>query len=135
MYLLMELGHLSSLGNLIREKGALPASVCRFYFANLVKVVEFLHGMDLIHSDLKPDNIVIGADGYLMLCDMGISAYRRENRNWNQVGTTAYNCPEALQGFLKTETAECIDWWAVACILYEMATGRAVSVIMDASVV
>ncbi|KAI0700479.1 kinase-like domain-containing protein [Cytidiella melzeri] len=126
LYQLMELGHLGSLAKLITDKGALQTSVCRFYFANLVSVTEFLHGIGLIHSDLKPENIVIGADGYLMVCDVGISAYRTEKRNWNLVGTTAYTSPEALRGLVKPNIAESVDWWAVGCILFEMATGRAV---------
>lgn len=128
LYQLMEVGYLGSLKKVIAENGALPVPICRFYFANLVRITEFLHGIDMIHCDLKPENIVIGADGYLMLCDFGISAFRSEKRNWNMVGTTAYSSPEALQGNITEETVESIDWWAVACILYEMATGRAVSV-------
>ncbi|KAI0089969.1 kinase-like domain-containing protein [Irpex rosettiformis] len=126
LYLLTELGHLGSLKELIRDRGPLPTSVCRFYFANLVLALEFLHGNKLIHCDLKPENIVIGADGYLMICDLGISGFRDEKRNWNLVGTTEYTSPEALKGQVQEEIVESVDWWALACILYEMATAKLV---------
>ncbi|KAI0089930.1 kinase-like domain-containing protein, partial [Irpex rosettiformis] len=131
LYQLMELGHLGSLRKLIKERGPLPTSVCQFYFANLVLALEFLHGNDLIHCDLKPDNIVIGANGYLMLCDFGNSGFREEERDWNLVGTTMYASPEALVELVDEEIAESVDWWAAGCILFEMATGRAVNLAND----
>lgn len=124
----MELGHLGNLTTLIKDNGRLPFSSCQFYFANLVAAVEYIHSMGLVHCDLKPDNIIIGADGYLMLGDFGIGSFDDENRDWNLVGTTPYTPPECLKGIMLAKVATSIDWWSLGCILYEMACGRMVRI-------
>ncbi|KAI0345260.1 kinase-like protein, partial [Trametopsis cervina] len=127
VYQLMELGHCGTLSALIKKtKGGLPTSVCRFYMANLVAALEFIHSLGLVHSDLKPGNIVIGADGYLMICDLGVSAFEHEERDWNDVGTTMYAPPDCIKGNMPPPGRRSMDVWAVGCILFEMATGRAV---------
>lgn len=126
LYMLMELGHGGNLSRHIKDNGALPEATCQFYFANLVAAIEYIQSMGLVHCDIKPDNIIIGADGYLMLADFGIASYEDEERDWNLVGTTPYTPPECLREQMLPQAAKGIDWWGAACVLYEMACGRMV---------
>jgi cGMP-dependent protein kinase 2 len=52
---------------------ALPEHVVKFYVAYLVLTFEYLHGQSIIYRDLKPENVLVGADGYPKLADFGFA--------------------------------------------------------------
>lgn len=135
LYILQELGHCGTLGDVISRHGPLPTSVCRFYFANLVLALEFLRSIKWVHLDVKPDNILVGADGYLMLADFGSSGPWREERWWAEVGSLQYFSPEWAQRKTRLNMIMALDWWSAGCILYEMATGREVSGFLHRTVI
>lgn len=127
LYQVTELAQVGSLNHYMREKGALPAETCRFYFANLVIALEFIHSHGIIHRDVKPENILIGGDGYLMLADFGCATHYQAELDWGLAGTAAYNPPEAIMNTVDAETRMALDWWAAAVVLFEMASGEYVS--------
>ncbi|KAE8573610.1 cAMP-dependent protein kinase catalytic subunit alpha [Halyomorpha halys] len=92
----------------------------KFYGAQIVLAIEYLHHCNVIYRDLKPENIVIDADGYLKLTDFGFSK-RIENRTYTVCGTPDYLAPELLvrKGYGKS-----VDWWTYGVLLYEMTSGR-----------
>lgn len=96
----------------------------KFYFANLVLAIEFLHTHNIVHCDVKPENLVIGADGYLMLTDFGLAQTLHSDDSWNRMGTLEYMSPEVLSDDpLDTiERRVSGDWWAAAVSLFEMKT-------------
>ena len=57
---------------LLMEKDILSEEEGRFYMAESVLAVESVHNLNYIHRDLKPDNLIIGADGHLKLSDFGL---------------------------------------------------------------
>jgi len=97
-----------------------------FYFANIVCAIEFLHVEGIAHRDIKPDNILLGPDGYLCLTDFGSSAKLSQlDGSWTETGTIYYMAPECQVDpmYEPTDLPEAIDWWSSGCVLYEMVTG------------
>ncbi|KAJ7749521.1 kinase-like domain-containing protein [Mycena maculata] len=130
VYLMLEY---SPCGTLDQIMGA-PLSPARtlFYFANIVCGLEHLEKSGVVNRDIKPANILVGADGYLCLCDFGPALDIPATDepivvgNWLGDGTAAYQAPEGVT--LDNQPADvrygpALDWWSAGVILYEMATG------------
>ncbi|KAJ6531637.1 kinase-like domain-containing protein [Mycena vulgaris] len=131
VYMLLEHSAGGTLSALLRA-GALPLAQTRFYFANIVCALEFLDTYGIVNGDLKPVNILVGADGYLSLCDFdGAERIPEAGESgdravWLSVGTLEYLAPESIS--LDGQPADFsygpkVDWWAAGTILCQMATG------------
>lgn len=96
----------------------------RFYAANIVLALEYLHSNNCIYRDLKPENLLIGKDGYIKLTDFGLSKMlleKNETKTYSICGTLGYLAPEMLldKGYDKT-----VDWWSLGTLLFNMLNGR-----------
>lgn len=72
LYLVMEFLQGGDLMTLLMEKDILSEEDSRFYIAETILAVESVHNLNYIHRDLKPDNLLIGADGHVKLSDFGL---------------------------------------------------------------
>ncbi len=61
------------LGHLLNYCGAFDEDIARFYIAEVILAVEYLHSLGVVHRDLKPDNILLDKDGHAKLTDFGLS--------------------------------------------------------------
>ncbi|KAH8195341.1 hypothetical protein TruAng_010490 [Truncatella angustata] len=89
-----------------------------FYAAELVCVLEHLHGLGIIAS-LKLENILLDSFGHISLCSPNIFGLASNDKNCLLLGTE-YPAPELLTG---GEISEKVDWWGFGIVLYEMMVG------------
>ncbi|XP_065161473.1 cyclin-dependent kinase 7 [Atheta coriaria] len=90
------------------------------YTIQTLQGLEYLHLNWILHRDLKPNNLLVNANGVLKIGDFGLAkAFGSPNRiNTHQVVTRWYRSPELLFGAQQYSTG--IDMWAVGCILAEL---------------
>ncbi|XP_031789102.1 3-phosphoinositide-dependent protein kinase 1 isoform X1 [Nasonia vitripennis] len=121
----------------INKVGSFDIECTKFYSAEILRGLEYLHGLGIIHRDLKPENILLDENMHVLITDFGSAKilkedpeqlaldktnsgkYRRERRN-SFVGTAQYVSPELLTD--KT-TSRASDLWALGCIIYQMVAG------------
>ena len=107
--------------NLLQKRNRFTEDQTRFYAAQIVIALEFLHQKGIIYRDLKPENVLIDAQGYIKITDFGLS---RMNVKLNEAksicGTPEYLAPEIIS---KTGYGKSVDWWTLGSIIYEMLTG------------
>ncbi len=65
----------------------------KFYTAQIAIALGYLHNSKVIYRDLKPENVLIGSDGYVMMADFGLARIRKEEEDPNSFcGTPEYLC-------------------------------------------
>ncbi|KAL4239246.1 3-phosphoinositide dependent protein kinase-1 [Mactra antiquata] len=103
----------------------------RFYCAEIVKALEYLHGAGIVHRDLKPENILLNDEMHIQITDFGSAKIFKEgdtseenssNQRKNSfVGTAQYVSPEVLTSKSASKSS---DLWALGCILYQFLSGE-----------
>ncbi|XP_024366060.1 3-phosphoinositide-dependent protein kinase 1 isoform X2 [Physcomitrium patens] len=114
----------------IRRSKRMSEEDTRFYTAEIVDILEYIHSQGIVHRDLKPENILISAEGNLKLCDFGSAKmfrplpngfFQSEEDSSAFVGTAEYVSPEVLHG---KSASHSVDLWALGCTIYQMLEGR-----------
>eukprot|EP01102_Stenamoeba_stenopodia_P010396 TRINITY_DN3125_c0_g1_i2.p1 TRINITY_DN3125_c0_g1~~TRINITY_DN3125_c0_g1_i2.p1 ORF type:complete len:668 (+),score=153.02 TRINITY_DN3125_c0_g1_i2:344-2347(+) len=94
----------------------------RFYAAEIVLALGYLHAKHVVYRDLKPENLLLDMDGHVCLTDFGLV---KENLGYGDVthtfcGSPEYLAPEILLG---KGYGRAVDWWALGTFIYEMLEG------------
>ena len=71
LYFLLEFAEKGNLAQLIKVVKPIPIETCRFFIAEIVLALEYLHNMHIAHRDLKPENILLDEQFHIKLCDFG----------------------------------------------------------------
>ena len=93
----------------------------KFLIANLLLSLDYLHTNNIIHRDVKPENLIFEKNGYLRLTDFGIAKTFTKNNKEETSGTPGYMAPEVL--FAQNHTFV-VDYFAVGVIIYEIIFGH-----------
>ncbi|NXQ99785.1 STK36 kinase, partial [Sagittarius serpentarius] len=107
---------------ILEDDGSLPEDQVQTIAAQLVSALYYLHSHRILHRDMKPQNILLGKDGIVKLCDFGFArAMSIHTMVLTSIkGTPLYMSPELVEERPYDHTA---DLWSVGCILYELFVG------------
>lgn len=95
----------------------------RFYAAEVVEAIGYLHGYGIIYRDVKLENILLDKDGHVKVADFGLCkediTYGTTTKTF--CGTPEYIAPEILED---QDYGAAVDWWGLGIVIYEMLCGR-----------
>ncbi|MBA2394962.1 MAG: serine/threonine protein kinase [Ktedonobacteraceae bacterium] len=121
--LVMDYAPDGTLGHRHPKGTRLPLATVVSYVKQIASALQYAHDRRLIHRDVKPENMLIGPNGELLLSDFGIALIAETSLSQSTedtiMGTMAYMAPEQLQG--KTRPAS--DQYALAVVVYEWLCG------------
>ena len=125
-YLVTELLSGGTLRDRMRGARALPWEVAVPVAIEILEALQACHEADIVHRDVKPENILFDAAGSVRLADFGIARLlidpARLTRTGALVGTPLYMSPEQVIG---EEATPGSDLYALGCVLFELLVGRA----------
>ncbi|KAL8652045.1 MAG: hypothetical protein Q9210_002915 [Variospora velana] len=132
----------------LRSAGRFDLNTARFYAAEIVLILEFLHNVQgIAYRDMKPENILIDAEGHLKLVDFGFAKKVETRETYTLCGTPEYLAPEVIRNSgkyrsvsalfepdpapwraifdsgLKPGHGTAVDWWAFGILVYEFLVG------------
>jgi len=108
--------HLSNEGSFSEERS-------KYYTAEIVLGLEYLHDHGVIYRDLKPENLLLNHEGHVVITDFGLSKEGMsdpESTTKTFCGTPEYLAPETIKGERYTKA---VDWWSLGTLLFEMMNG------------
>jgi tRNA A-37 threonylcarbamoyl transferase component Bud32 len=113
-----------SLGDVVREDGALPPETVARAGLAMAAALRAAHAAGVLHRDVKPANVLLSEDGErIVLTDFGIAAASGTStltRTGEFIGSIDYSAPERMQG---GESSPAVDAWALGATLYEAVEG------------
>ncbi|MDQ0382383.1 serine/threonine-protein kinase [Amycolatopsis thermophila] len=122
-FIVMELVEAPTLGELVRRHGALPPQQVATIGQQVLSALRAAHDAGIVHRDVKPGNIMVGANGRVKLTDFGIATAIDDPRltaSGMIVGSPAFMAPERLEGH---EAMPASDLWSLGATLFLAAEG------------
>lgn len=104
----------------------MPAA--KFYAANVILAFKHIHNKGIAYRDLKPENLLLNANGYVKMIDFGFAKKfpytknsQQHDKTFTLCGTPEYLAPEIVmsKGYDKS-----VDYWALGCLIYELYLAR-----------
>ena len=125
-YIVMELVEGHTLREVLNEEGPLSPDEAARVCEGVLDALEYSHRMGIVHRDIKPGNVMLGADGSVKVMDFGIAraladAQATMTQTAAVIGTAQYVSPEQARGETVDNRS---DVYSVGCLLFELLTGR-----------
>ncbi|KAK4704398.1 mitogen-activated protein kinase kinase kinase, partial [Phenoliferia sp. Uapishka_3] len=128
-----------SLANLLEHGRIEDEILIQIYAAQMLDGLEYLHGENVVHRDIKPDNILLDGNGTIKYVDFGAAKVLAKNSKTlagrsriavdggadanSLTGTPMYLSPETVKGERRGRKGA-MDVWSLGCVILECATGR-----------
>jgi fused-like protein len=109
--------------DILEDDRSLPEEVVRSIARQLVQALHYLHSHRVLHRDMKPQNVLLGAGSRVMLCDFGFARAMSQHTTvlTSIKGTPLYMSPELVQEQPYDHRA---DLWSLGIILFELFVGQ-----------
>ncbi|KAI0638867.1 kinase-like domain-containing protein [Trametes polyzona] len=127
MYLVMDRTDVRTLRNAIESQGPLSSPEAIACAAELVEGISGLHALGIVHTTLKPDSILIGEDGHLIVSDFDDAVFLHDDDERDLVtprvpppNSLQYQAPEMILGW---EYDYAVDWWSFGLVLFWVLMG------------
>ncbi|XP_010868587.2 cGMP-dependent protein kinase 2 [Esox lucius] len=121
VYLLMEACLGGELWSILRDMSYFEEQTGRFCIACVLEAFDYLHTRGIIYRDLKPENLLLGAEGYVKMADFGFAKrIGMGKKTWTFCGTPEYVAPEVIMNKGHDFGADC---WSLGILIYELLTG------------
>ncbi|KAI0745389.1 kinase-like protein [Earliella scabrosa] len=123
LFFVLDLAKNGELQTRISRMGSLSIDCVRYYAAQIVDALGYMHSKGVIHRDLKPENLLLDDAFRIKITDFGTGKLLDSGGEPTKtfVGTAQYVSPELLE---HNESSKSSDFWALGCIIYQMIAGR-----------
>lgn len=121
LYMLLKLYQGGELQTVIHtsNRDGVPEWAAKFYAANILEGLNYMHHRRIIYRDLKPENVMLDSEGYTVIVDLGFAKIIKD-KTYTFCGTPLYLAPEIIMQKGHNQGA---DHWSWGVLLYEMIVG------------
>uniref|UniRef100_A0A803YA47 Protein kinase domain-containing protein n=1 Tax=Meleagris gallopavo TaxID=9103 RepID=A0A803YA47_MELGA len=121
VYMLLEACLGGELWSLLRDRGSFDEPTTKFCVGCVTEALDYLHHIGIVYRDLKPENLILDAEGYIKLVDFGFAKkIGSGQKTWTFCGTPEYVAPEVI---LSKGHDFSVDFWSLGILVYELLTG------------
>lgn len=122
LFIVLEYASQGDLYNFVKNKGKLGEELAKKIFVQIVAGIKYCHQNQILHRDIKLDNILLDHNFVVKICDFGVSRFVEEGQVIKeQCGTPVYVAPEVITG--KGYEGYDSDIWSLGVVLFAILTG------------
>ena len=106
----------------LRRERRFSEDRARFYVAEILLAMDYMHQSGIIYRDLKPENVLLDEEGHICLSDFGLSkvGLSEGERTLTFCGTPQYLAPEIIK---REGHDKAVDYWSLGAMLFNMLSG------------